>query len=61
MDRNQSWFHGTTAEIIYHFKYSLNAKPGLFKKHVRMFVFADLQTLPKKNKTDVIKQGKGVK
>lgn len=25
MDRNQSWFHGTTAGIIYHFKDPLNA------------------------------------
>lgn len=27
MDRNQSWFHGTTAGIIYHFKDPLNASP----------------------------------
>lgn len=38
MDRNQSWFHGTMAGIIYHFKDPLNAflqsdqSPGLKKK-----------------------------
>ena len=25
MDRNQSWFHGTTAGVIHHFKDPLNA------------------------------------
>lgn len=56
MDRNQSWFHGTTAGIIYHFKDPLNASfqsdqsPELKIKH---FGFADLPPL----KADVIKLG----
>lgn len=64
MDRNQSWFHGTTVGIIYHFKDPLNVSlqsdqsPELKKKkkHVRIFGFS--RSAPPK--TDVTKQ-EGVK